>query len=162
MELRCGLFGAGALCGYSVMTIAPRNEPMSDADPPAAGYSCTVESRQGYLHLSIRGENTVANVRRILGDMVAACAQHGSSRVLLKEHLSGPSLSTVEAFEIVSEGSTTARSLVQQIAYVDTNPEHDSSLLQFIETVAVNRGVRVRLFATVREAEAWLATLPPR
>jgi len=110
MELRCGLFGAGAFCGYSVMTIAPRNEPMSDADPPAAGYSCTVESRQGYLHLSIRGENTVANVRRILGDMVAACAQHGSSRVLLEEHLSGPSLSTVEAFEIVSEGSTTARS----------------------------------------------------
>lgn len=144
------------------MTIAPRNEPTSDEATPAADYSCTVESRQGYLHLSIRGENTAANVRRILGDMVAACAQHGCSRVLVEEHLSGPSLDTVEAFEIVSEGSTTARSLVQQIAYVDTNPEHDSSLLQFIETVAVNRGVRVRLFATVREAEAWLATLPPR
>jgi hypothetical protein len=68
------------------MTIAPRNEPTSDEATPAADYSCTVESRQGYLHLSIRGENTAANVRR----------------------------------------------------------------------------VRVRLFATVREAEAWLATLPPR
>ena len=144
------------------MTIAPQNEPMSDEATPAADYSCTVESREGYLHLSIRGENTAANVRRILGDMVAACAQHGPSRVLVEEHLRGPSLGTVEAFEIVSEGSTTARSLVQQIAYVDTNPEHDSSLLKFIETVALNRGVRVRLFSTVREAEAWLATLPPR
>jgi hypothetical protein len=144
------------------MTIAPRNEPMSDADTPTADYRCTVEARQGYVHLSIRGENTPANVRRILGDIVAACAQHGSSRVLVEEHLSGPSLDTVEVFEIVSEGSTTARSLAQQIAYVDTNPEHDSSLLKFIETVAVNRGVRVRLFTTVREAEAWLASLPHR
>jgi hypothetical protein len=144
------------------MTIVPRNEAMSDEATPAVNYRCAVEPRQGYLHLSITGENTAANVRRILGDMVAACAQHGSSRVLVEEHLSGPSLGTVEAFEIVSEGSTTARTLVQQIAYVDTNPEHDSSLLKFIETVAVNRGVRVRLFATVREAEAWLATLPPR
>jgi hypothetical protein len=68
----------------------------------------------------------------------------------------------VEAFEIVSEGSASARSVVQQIAYVDTNPEHDSSLLDFVETVAVNRGVHVRVFATVPEAEAWLASLPLR
>jgi hypothetical protein len=51
---------------------------------------------------------------------------------------------------------------VRQVAYVDTNLEHDSSLLEFIETVAVNRGVHVRVFATVREAEAWLASLPVR
>ena len=94
--------------------------------------------------------------------MRAACAQHGRSRVLLEEHLSGPSLGMVEAFEIVSEGSATARSVLQQIAYVDTNPEHDSSLLDFVETVAVNRGVHVRVFATVPEAEAWLASLPAR
>ncbi len=51
--------------------------------------------------------------------------------------------------------------IVEQVAYVDTNPEHDSTLLDFIETVAVNRGVRVRVFGTVSEAETWLATLPP-
>jgi hypothetical protein len=68
----------------------------------------------------------------------------------------------VEAFEIASEGSLNARSIVQQIAYVDTNPEHDSSLLEFVETVALNRGVRVRVFGTVGEAEAWLASLPQR
>jgi hypothetical protein len=135
---------------------------MSDEQTPTLEYHCAVEPRTGYLHISVNGENTAANVRRILTDVLAACAQHGHSRVLLEEHLSGPSLGLVEAFEIVSEGSTTARSVVQQIAYVDTNPEHDSSLLDFVETVAVNRGVHVRVCATVREAEAWLGSLPPR
>ena len=144
------------------MTTDLRNEPMSDEPTPAAEYRCEVEPRAGYLYISVRGENTVANVRRILSDVLAACAQHGRSRVLLEEHLSGPSLGMVEAFEIVSEGSASARSVVQQIAYVDTNPEHDSSLLDFVETVAVNRGVHVRVFATVPEAEAWLDSLPAR
>ena len=97
---------------------------MSDEPTPAAEYRCEVERRAGYLHISVKGENTAANVRRILSDVLAACAQHGRSRVLLEEHLSGPSLGMVEAFEIVSEGSASARSVVQQIAYVDTNPEH--------------------------------------
>lgn len=135
---------------------------MSDEPTPAAEYRCVAEPRAGYLYISVRGENTGANVRRILSDVLAACAQHACPRVLLEEHLSGPSLGMVEAFEIVSEGSASARSVVQQIAYVDTNPEHDSSLLDFVETVAVNRGVHVRVFATVPEAETWLDSLPAR
>ena len=144
------------------MTTDLRNEATSGQPTPAAEYRCDLEPRAGYLYISVRGENTAANVRRVLSDVLAACAQHGRSRVLLEEHLSGPSLGMVEAFEIVSEGTVSARSAVQQIAYVDTNPEHDSSLLDFVETVAVNRGVHVRVFATVPEAEAWLDSLPAR
>ena len=129
---------------------------------PSTAYRCTVAPRAGYLHVSVTGENTGENVRRVLGDVLEACTIHDCPRVLVEEYLIGPSLGTVEAFEIASGGSTAARAIVQQVAYVDTNPEHDSSLLAFIETVAVNRGVRVRVFATVREAEAWLASLPAR
>jgi hypothetical protein len=138
------------------------HEPMSETQTSVSEYRIAVEPRVGYLYISVTGENTVANVRRILGDVIAACVQHGCARVLLEEYLTGQSLGTVEAFEIVSEGSVTAGSIVRQVAYVDTNLEHDSSLLEFIETVAVNRGVHVRVFATVREAEAWLASLPVR
>ena len=123
--------------------------PLSDA------YRFAVARRSGYLHISVSGENTAENVRRILRDVLDACAQHDCRRVLLEEHLLGPSLEIVEAFEIVSEGSRSARP-IEQIAYVDTNPEHDSSLLEFVETVALNRGVRVRVFAAVSEAESWL------
>jgi hypothetical protein len=39
---------------------------------------------------------------------------------------------------------------------VDTNPEHSAADNRFIEDVAVNRGMNVRAFATVGEAEEWL------
>jgi hypothetical protein len=42
------------------------------------------------------------------------------------------------------------------MAYVDINPEHDLGEMKFSENVAVNRGISVRVFATVQEAEAWL------
>jgi hypothetical protein len=128
-------------------TVARRNEPVTHTTLPLSdAYRFAVARRSGYLHVSVSGENTAGNVRRILRDVLDACAQHHCRRVLLQEHLSGPSLEIVEAFEIVSEGSRSARP-IEQIAYVDTNPEHDSSL---------NRGVRVRVFAAVSEAESWL------
>jgi hypothetical protein len=120
-------------------------------------YEFSVAHRPGYLHVSVTGENTIDNVRRSLRDVVSACAQHACARVLIEENLAGPSLGTVPVFEIVSEGSRNASPTVSQIAYVDTNPEHDAALMGFAETVALNRGVRMRLFATIAEAEGWLA-----
>lgn len=130
---------------------------MSATLPQDEAYRFAVKRRPGYLHASVSGQNTVANVRRVLGDVLRACAEHGCARVLVEEHLIGPSLGVVDVFEIVSEGSRAGTTLLEKIAYVDTNPEHDASQLEFIETVAVNRGVRVRVFATVAEAETWLA-----
>lgn len=44
----------------------------------------------------------------------------------------------------------------EAIAFVDLNAQGD--LMQFAETVAVNRGLPVNVFPTVAEAEAWLAS----
>jgi hypothetical protein len=127
--------------------------------PGPEEYACTVVHRNGYLHITVTGTNSPDNVRRSLRDVIAACTQHGCSRVLLQEHFSGPSLGTVDVFEIVSEASRNAWPAVAQIAYVDTNPQHDSNLLDFAETVAINRGVQIRLCATVADAEGWLMGL---
>jgi hypothetical protein len=43
------------------------------------------------------------------------------------------------------------------IAYVDVNAQ--GSLMKFAEDVAVNRGLRVRVFGTVADAERWLRQL---
>ena len=125
-------------------------------DVARTNYDCAVRVMPTYLHLSVTGDNTPENVRRSLRDVIAACTRHGCTRVLLEEHFAGPSLGTVEIFEIVSEASRNAWPTVAQIAYVDTNPKHDPTMLGFAETVAVNRGVQTRLFATIAEAEAWL------
>jgi len=125
-------------------------------DTHLSNYDFSIRRMPTYLHFAVTGDNTPENVRRSLRDVIDACTRLACSRVLLEEHFAGPSLGTVEIFEIVSEGSRKSSPAVAQIAYVDTNPEHDSNMLGFAETVAVNRGVQIRLCATVAEAEAWL------
>jgi hypothetical protein len=74
--------------------------------------------------------------------------------VLIEERLEGPRLGTLDVFEIVSQGSSRALGILQAIAYVDVNAEGD--LMQFAETVAVNRALPVTVFSTVADAERWL------
>ena len=46
--------------------------------------------------------------------------------------------------------------VVTRMAYVDTNPDHLFERARFGETVARNRGLDVRSFPSLAEAEAWL------
>ena len=39
---------------------------------------------------------------------------------------------------------------------MDVNPEHAKGRMLFAEAVAVRRGVNVRVFSTVADAEQWL------
>jgi hypothetical protein len=50
--------------------------------------------------------------------------------------------------------SSRAVGVFQAIAYVDVNAGGD--MMKFAENVALNRGIPVRLFATVAEAEKWI------
>jgi hypothetical protein len=124
------------------------------------GYGFTVERKPFYLHIRVAGDNSPATVERYLGDIRIACVQHHCHHVLIEECLAGPSLSTLEVFEVIAARSRDAWPAARRIAYVDTNPEHDASLMEFAETVAVNRGVRVRVFPDVGAAERWLMELP--
>lgn len=85
-----------------------------------------------------------------------ACLAHGCSRVLVEENLQGPSVGLVTIFNLVSRKSQGAWAAVDQFAYVDVNPAHDQPAMKFAETVAVNRGLNVRLFSNTTEAAAWL------
>jgi hypothetical protein len=48
---------------------------------------------------------------------------------------------------------------LKRIAYVEGGSEHDPQEARFAETVARNRGVNVRLFWAVEDAEIWLCEL---
>jgi hypothetical protein len=69
--------------------------------------------------------------------------------------LSGPSLNTTSIFDVISHRVPDGATL-RKIAYVQTEFD-DPAMPYFAETVAVNRGVNVRLFQTVHAAEQWLA-----
>jgi hypothetical protein len=75
--------------------------------------------------------------------------------VLIEERLEGPRMGTLDVFEIVSSGSTRFLRTITAMAYVDVNAP-SQEMMQFAETVAVNRAFPVRVFPSVLSAERWL------
>jgi hypothetical protein len=79
----------------------------------------------------------------------------GGVAELLEVNFTGPSMGITNVFEVVSEGSRDGLKL-ERIAYVEAGLG-DVDAPRFAETVAVNRGVNVRLFRDVEAAAAWLS-----
>ena len=117
-------------------------------------YKLTVDQKPTYLHAIVTGRNSRENVVRYLEETLRECIARSCFRVLIEERLDGPRLGTLDVFQIVSEASSKAEGVLKAIAYVDVNAE--SNMMQFAETVAVNRGVPVVVFSTVADAEKWL------
>jgi hypothetical protein len=117
-------------------------------------YELTIDQKPTYLHAIVTGHNSRENVARYLEEILRECIARKCFRVLIEERLEGPRLGTLDVFEIVSQGSNRALGILKAIAYVDVNAEGD--LMQFAETVAVNRALPVTVFSTVADAERWL------
>ena len=117
-------------------------------------YELTIDQKPAYLHAIVTGRNSRENVARYLADILQECIARRCCKVLIEERLDGPRLGTLDVFKIASEGSSRALGVFQAIAYVDVNAE--GNLMQFAETVAVNRALPVTVFSTVADAEKWL------
>ena len=118
-------------------------------------YQFTAEKRQTYVHTKVVGERTTENALRFLRDSYAACVNCGHSAVLLEMHLSGPGLTTTGIFDVISSWGPDALKL-RKIAYVE-GLLGDVMMAAFLETVAVNRGMNVRLFRDIGSAASWLS-----
>lgn len=121
-------------------------------------YSFTVDEKPSYLHVKVDGQNNRPTVLKYLSDTYDACMQRGHSVVLIEENLRGPGFSVGEIYAIIAEAAGKFAGGIRQVAYVDTNPEHQDSRMKFAETVARNRAINVRMFSNVGDAEQWLAT----
>ncbi len=118
-------------------------------------YELTITPKAGYLHAVVTGANTAENVAGYLQAVLQECEARACPRVLIEERLEGPRLGTLSVFEVASEGSRRVEGRLKAIAYVDVNAE--GRLMQFAENVAVNRGLPVKVFASVPDAERWLS-----
>jgi len=116
-------------------------------------YQLTITPKGMYLHAVVTGRNRRENVMRYLEDIRRECTVRGCSRVLIEERLEGPRLGMMDVFQIAAQGSSRANGRLEAIAYVDVNAKSD--LMQFAETVAVNRSLPVKVFASVSDAETW-------
>ena len=117
-------------------------------------YELTLDQKPTYLHAIVTGRNSRENVLRYLEEILQECRARRCFRVLIEERLEGPRLGTLDVFKIASQGSHRAFGMLRAIAYVDVNAE--DNLMQFAETVAVNRALPVTVFSSVADAEKWL------
>jgi urocanate hydratase len=120
----------------------------------AMSYTLTITQEADYLHALVTGTNSKENVAAYLEELRRECYARNSFRVLIEERLEGPRLRTMEVYQIVSEGGL-SQVRIDAMAYVDVNAEGD--LMKFAETLAVNRGLPVRLFSSVANARKWLS-----
>ena len=119
-------------------------------------YFLELVSKPGYLHARVTGTNSPQTVIEYTHDIHKACVERGCRAVLIEENLSGPSIDMSSIFQVVADRSRQAVGVVDWIAYVDINAQHDRSRMKFAEDVAVSRGANMRLFASVAAAEHWL------
>lgn len=118
-------------------------------------FELKVEPKHDYLHAVVTGDNSREDVFGYLRELLHACQQRHVTRLLIEERLTGPRLGPVDVFDIAAQGSNEVAGSLTTIAYVDVYAIGDT--MKFAENVAVNRGLPVRIFATVAEAEQWLA-----
>ena len=117
-------------------------------------FNLTITENKTYLHIIVTGENKKENVMQYMEQIISECFTRNCFRVLIEERLVGPRLGTFDVYSIASQGAMNAFGKMKAIAYVDINSVGD--LMNFAETVAVNRSLPVKIFSKVAEAEKWL------
>lgn len=123
-------------------------------------YQLTIVEKPTYLHAIVTGDNTAATVAGYLQELQRECESRQCFNLLIEENLKGRRLETWDVYQIASESSARARGVFNAIAFVNVNAHGD--LMKFAETVANNRGIPMSVFATVADAEQWLAGRPQR
>jgi hypothetical protein len=117
-------------------------------------YTLTISEEPSYLHAIATGTNNEEAVRGYLSDLLRECIERECFRVLVEGRLEGPRVAFAKAFAIVEDGARSTFGKNMTFAYVDAYAGED--LMRFIEDVAVNRGMRLRVFPSVSDAKAWL------
>ena len=120
-------------------------------------HQVTVENREKYLYFKVTGENSPETIGAYMKDIVELCRKHDCFRILINECLTGPRLPTMDVFNVASEGAMQLLGQFDAIAYVDAQM---GDMGDFVESVAVNRGMPLAFFSDIREAEEWIRDRP--
>jgi len=118
-------------------------------------YQISIEQRPRYLYVTVHGENTSETILRYLADIREACLRLAQRNVLLVVELQGPGMSMLDVYKAVAAGFDSAAGTGIRAAYVDLL-EHSVANMLLAENVAMTRGLPVRTFKDIGDAEAWL------
>ena len=120
------------------------------------GAKIHLEERDGYLYAFVSGENDSLEVSLAYWQkVVGACKQRGFDKLLVEEDFHNQ-VPLTDMFELCARIADMIAPGGLRIAFVDRELAHQD-LNEFGQTVAMNRGIRVRLFTDARTAADWLS-----
>lgn len=112
----------------------------------------SMEKKKEYLYFTISGEYDRADFTSYAALILKECGKQNVHKVLINAlQVSGTDLSIMERYIV---GEYIAQLFPSSIKLAVVWPEEDIN--KFAETVAVNRGVFIRVFPDVAVAEHWL------
>src|SRR5262245_22507188 len=119
-----------------------------------------IHFESGFLNVVATGEFSIESAKHAFAEMLGAIVQHRAEKVLVDGRLVHGTPEVMERFYYGEFAANETGRLARQhkisprFAYVIRAPLRDPQ--RFGETVAVNRGMRVRTFETLEEASEWL------
>jgi hypothetical protein len=126
------------------------------------GMSVSIGAGSGLLRVIVTGEFSLAEAQRTFREILEAVARHHTEKILLDGRELKGEPTTIQRFlygafaahAVVRYSSAHRASRPLQFAYVLQEPVLDPQ--RFGETVAVNRGMWVKVFANPEDALGWL------
>lgn len=122
--------------------------------------SCSVTYDSGLRAILIlnSGEVSVGEIRQQTQEALALAEQHGARRFLMDNSPVTRGVSPLEAYQLPKLYAELGADRGARLAVVLPERAELHEDMRFFETVCRNQGFDVRLFASRREAAAWLET----
>ena len=121
-------------------------------------YNADIQAKRDHIRVEVSGDRSagdaVGNAHRVGQQVLKECQAKGISQVLLIARLAGHA-SAIDIFEIVTGSKRYGWTHDVKLAFVDLNSESIDDV-RFMETVAFNRGYRLRVFDNETDALQWL------
>lgn len=118
----------------------------------------SISDKGSYLLVEFFGEFSVEAGKQCVDRMAEACEKQSHSKVLLDCRRMTGSMPILDRFQVAQYGAIKGRQLMQ-LALL--NREDVVLPDNFVENVAVNRGMTMKVFTNLNEAVSWLTSLAP-
>jgi hypothetical protein len=133
-----------------------RGIPVAQDGTASAYWTVEYLPRENAVHTTASGELTSVLVTQKAGDSLQEAAEHGTDKFLGDDLDVQTRLTTLEIYQLPKLHESLGVTPKAKIAVVYSPGSPSARDFEFVETVAINRGFNVRLFATVEEARQWL------
>ena len=120
-------------------------------------YELSLKHESDYLYAQATGISTIENITAMSKEYFAVCDEHGYKKVLLdvRGMTGGSDIGTLGAYNLIKKDiRALAIPSPLKVAAIDSEENRKDS--RFVEDMAVNEGLNLRIFTDVDRAMAWL------